>query len=84
MIKNDSNVLLSAGTDGASHLAGAIVDPATLCRSAVCGLDPLSCLRQAVSGRYLETSGNVLISCPAGTNVTDMVAGLELAGDPCG
>ncbi len=85
MVKGDTLLLLSAGTDGTdgvTQAAGAIVDPGTLARGAACGLDPQSCLRRADSARFLQASGDVLTTGPTGTNVTDMVIGLKLAGAP--
>ena len=85
MAKGDTIVLLSAGTDGTDGTtlaAGAIVDPTTLARGKAAGLDPVQCLRQADSGRFLEACGDVLVTGPTGTNVTDMVIGLKLADEP--
>ena len=63
---------------------GAIVDPATLARGAAAGLDPVQCLRQADSAHFLEACGDVLVTGPTGTNVTDMVIGLKMADEPGG
>ena len=87
MVKGETIVLLSAGTDGTDGTtlaAGAMVDPATLARGTAAGLDPGQCLRQADAGRFLEASGDVLVTGPTGSNVTDMVIGLKLADEPGG
>jgi hydroxypyruvate reductase len=74
-------VLLSAGTDGtdgSTLAAGAIVDPATITRGAAAGLECGQCLKKADSGSYLEACGDVFVTGPTGTNVTDMVIAIKL------
>ena len=81
MVADDNIVLLSAGTDGtdgSSLAAGAIVDPATTSRGAAAGFDCGDCLKNADSGSCLEASGDVLVTGPTGTNVTDLVIGIKL------
>ena len=81
MVDGDTIVLLSAGTDGtdgSTLAAGAVVDPATITRGAAAGLDCGQCLKKADSGPYLEVCGDVFVTGPTGTNVTDMVIGIKL------
>jgi glycerate 2-kinase len=81
MVDGDTIVLLSAGTDGtdgSTLAAGAVVDPATISRGTASGLDCGHCLMNADSGSYLEACGDVFVTGPTGTNVTDMVIGIKL------
>jgi len=81
MVDGDTIVLLSAGTDGtdgSTSAAGAVVDPATITRGAAFGLDCGQCLKKADSGSYLEACGDVFVTGPTGTNVTDLVIGIKL------
>lgn len=56
------------GVDGLSGAAGAIVDGSTISR----GGDPTLALGQFQSGEYLESTGDLLICEPTGTNVSDI------------
>ena len=81
MVDGDTIVLLSAGTDGtdgSTLAAGAVVDPATTTRGAAAGLDCGHCLKKADSGSYLEACGDLFVTGPTGTNVTDMVIAIKL------
>lgn len=74
-------LLLAAGTDGDdgnTPAAGAIVDDATVGRAAAAGQDAVAALRRADAGTCLQASGDVLVTGPTGTNVTDLVIGLKL------
>jgi len=73
-------VLLAAGTDGTDGpgtAAGAIVDGNTPDRGAVAGLDARRCLQQANAGGFLEASGDLLVTGPTATNVTDLVIAIK-------
>jgi len=72
--------LLAAGTDGddgTGGAAGALVDSGTLRRGQEAGLDAWDCLERADAGRFLYTSGDLLVTGPTGTNVLDLVLGLK-------
>ena len=72
--------LLAAGTDGTDGPtadAGALVDCETVSRGRELGLDPELALQQADAGRFLEASGDLIHTGPTGTNVTDLVIGLN-------
>jgi hydroxypyruvate reductase len=56
------------GVDGQSESAGAIVDGSTVTR----GGNPDRALAQFDSASYLETTGDLLICEPTGTNVSDI------------
>jgi glycerate 2-kinase len=56
------------GVDGRSTAAGAIVDGDTIAR----GGDPDSSLTASDSATYLETSGDLIVTGPTGTNVSDL------------
>ncbi len=74
--------LLAAGTDGTdgpTEDAGAIVDGETLARISLAGLDADRCLAAADSNAALAGSGDLLHTGPTGTNVGDLVIGLNLA-----
>ena len=77
---NTGSVLLAAGTDGTdgpTGAAGAIVDAGSVARIMAAGLDPADCLQRADAAVCLEASGDLLYTGPPGTNVTDMVIGLN-------
>jgi hydroxypyruvate reductase len=63
------------GTDGgggaATDPAGALVDPTTLHRGRLQGLDAEALLAQNDSTRYFETLGDLLLPGPTRTNVND-------------
>ena len=72
--------LLAAGTDGTDGPtadAGGLVDWETVNRGRDQGLDPELSLQQADAGRFLEASGDLIHTGPTGTNVTDLVIGLN-------
>ena len=73
-------VMLAAGTDGTDGpggVAGALVDPETVSRGNACGLDAQLCLDAADAGSFLAASGDLLVTGPTGTNVTDLVVALK-------
>ncbi len=73
--------LLAAGTDGCDgngEAAGAVVDAASIGRIESSDLDPCICLREADSGHCLDISGDLLASVHTGTNVMDVILGLNL------
>lgn len=73
-------VLLAAGTDGSDGpgtAAGAMIDGATLERGAASGLDAARCLQRADAGTFLEASGDLVVTGPTGTNVTDLVIAIK-------
>lgn len=73
-------VLLAAGTDGTDGpgtAAGAMVDGSTVARGAARGLDAGRCLQQADAGTFLEASGDLVVTGPTGTNVTDLVIAIK-------
>lgn len=75
-------VLLAAGTDGTDGpgtAAGAMVDGTTLERGTASGLDAERCLQRADAGSFLEASGDLVITGPTGTNVTDLVIAVKTA-----
>ncbi len=68
-------VLLSGGTDGRdgpTDAAGGLVDPWTLPRLRVQGLDPVRILDDNDSYRALSTSEDLVKTGPTGTNVADL------------
>ena len=71
-------LLLAAGTDGSDGpgaAAGALVDGGTLARGETEGLAAATALAAADSGRFLEASGDLIVTGPTGTNVMDLVIG---------
>jgi hydroxypyruvate reductase len=78
--------LLAAGSDGEdgnSQAAGAIVDGGTVARAQARGVGARACLEQADARRCLAASGDLLVTGPTGTNVTDLVIGVKLATGNC-
>ncbi len=74
--------LLAAGTDGTDGPtadAGALVDGGTCARAASAGLDVEECLRRADSGAALGAAGDLVRTGPTGTNVGDLILGLNLS-----
>jgi len=65
------------GTDGPGDEAGALVDGQSIFRGHAEGLDISDCLGRADSGRFLEASGDLIQTGPTGTNVMDLVLGLQ-------
>jgi hydroxypyruvate reductase len=69
------------GTDGPTDAAGGFADGGTVSRALAAGLDPVGILRENDSNRLLRASGDLFVSGPTGTNVTDLVLGVvETAG----
>ena len=67
--------LLSAGTDGidgVTDAAGAVVDSATIDKAKKAGCNPLEYLDDNDSYSLLKMTGDLLITGPTGTNVTDI------------
>jgi glycerate-2-kinase len=64
--------LLSAGTDGLTDAAGAIVDGETIVRAGVMGLDPQEYLDRNDSYNFFKQTDSLLITGPTGTNVMDV------------
>jgi len=54
-----------------------VVDPETVSRGNAQGLDARHCLEAADAGRFLAASGDLLVTGPTGTNVTDLVIALK-------
>ena len=80
MRRHEPLVLLAAGTDGTDGpggAAGAMVDPETVSRGTARGLDARHCLDAADAGSFLAASGDLLVTGPTGTNVTDLVVALK-------
>lgn len=79
----DDLYLLAAGTDGTDGPtadAGALVDGGTCARVAMAGIDVDQCLQRADSGTALAAAGDLIHTGPTGTNVGDLVIGLNLSG----
>lgn len=60
--------LATDGVDGSSGSAGAIVDGDTVAR----GGDPTDSLAASNSAHYLESTGDLVVTGPTGTNVADL------------
>jgi len=74
--------LLAAGTDGTdgpTEDAGGVVDGETVARISLGGLDADRCLARADSNTALAASGDLVHTGPTGTNVGDLVIGLNLS-----
>lgn len=65
------------GSDGNSSDAGGLVDGGTIGRGEDAGLDAAHSLAGADAGTFLEASGDLVSTGPTGTNVTDLVIGLN-------
>ena len=75
-------MLLAAGTDGTdgpTEDAGAVVDGETFSRISLAGLDPDRCLASADSNTALAAAGDLIHTGPTGTNVGDLVIGLNMS-----
>lgn len=73
-------LLLAVGTDGSDgpgEEAGALVDGETALRGEGEGFDATHALRRADAGSFLEASGDLLQTGPTGSNVMDLVLGLQ-------
>jgi len=80
---SDSLILLAAATDGDdadSGAAGAIIDEHTVDRGRQRGLIAHRCLEQADAGTFLAASGDLIATAPSGTNVMDLMLGLNYGG----
>lgn len=64
------------GSDGGTDDAGALVDAGTRDRITAAGLDAAHSLARADSGTALRAAGDVLHTCPTGTNVMDLIIGV--------
>ncbi len=60
------------GSDGPTEAAGAVVDGGTLARGRARKLDPADCLERNDSHRFLDAAGDLLVTGPTDTNVTDL------------
>ena len=60
------------GIDGNSEAAGAIVDPDSLDRALAAGADPIAALRDFDSEAVFRASGDLLVTGPTLTNVSDL------------
>ena len=60
------------GTDGPTEAAGAIVDGESLERGRGAGVDPARALEDNDAHRFLQTSGDLLVSGPTNTNLLDL------------
>jgi glycerate 2-kinase len=82
LIAGQPNLALLAagtdGTDGPTEDAGGIVDGGTVGRILLGGLDADRCLAHADSNAALAAAGDLLHTGPTGTNVGDLVIGLNL------
>jgi glycerate 2-kinase len=80
MRRHEPFILLAAGTDGTDGpggAAGAMVDPETVSRGNARGLEARHCLEAADAGSFLAASGDLVVTGPTGTNVTDIVIALK-------
>ncbi len=76
--------LLAAGTDGTdgpTEDAGGIVDGETFSRISLGGLDADRCLAAADANAALAAAGDLVHTGPTGTNVGDLVIGLNLPSE---
>jgi glycerate 2-kinase len=64
------------GTDGPTDAAGGFADGGTIPRALAAGLDPAGILRANDSNRLLRAAGDLFVTGPTGTNVTDLVLGV--------
>jgi hydroxypyruvate reductase len=62
------------GVDGRECVAGAFVDPTTIQRAGLKGIDPVAMLEDNDAHRFFEQLGDQLITGPTGTNVNDFRA----------
>jgi hydroxypyruvate reductase len=60
------------GIDGAGAAAGAFAAPDTLPRAAALGLDPAQALQRNDSGSFFAALGDLFVTGPTGTNVSDL------------
>jgi glycerate 2-kinase len=69
------------GCDGTGPHAGALAGPDTLARAAALGLDPAQMLDDSDSGRFFEALGDLVVTGPTQTNVSDFRAIVVDGGD---
>jgi len=69
------------GTDGPTVAAGGFADGQTRSRAVAAGLDPAAILRDNDTYRLLQATGDLFITGPTGTNVTDLVLGVAETAD---
>jgi hydroxypyruvate reductase len=85
LIAGQGNIALLAagtdGTDGPTDDAGALVDAETLARVSLAGLDAEQSLARADANTALAAAGDLIHTGPTGTNVGDLVIGLNLPLD---
>ena len=60
------------GVDGPTDAAGAIVDGSTITRAEKAGLDPIRYLMNNNSYSFFSELGDLIMTGPTGTNVTDI------------
>ena len=65
------------GNDGPTLDAGALVDGGTIARGELEGLNIAQALATADAGTFLEASGDLIQTGPTGTNVMDLMLGLQ-------
>jgi glycerate-2-kinase len=68
-------VFLSGGTDGVdgpTDAAGGVVDGMSVARAAEAGVGASECLQNNDAYRFLDASGDLIITGPTGTNVMDI------------
>jgi glycerate 2-kinase len=76
---NAKTIALVAGTDGIdgpTDAAGAMVTSSTVARAREAGLDPRHALASNDSYTFFKALGDLVITGPTGTNVTDIFVGL--------
>ena len=76
-IAGKDNVVVAAvtsdGTDGPTNACGGLVDGETIYRCNANGLDPQESLEKHTSNKFLELTGDLIVSGPTGTNVNDLM-----------
>ena len=65
------------GTDGVSSDAGGLVDSYTISRGKTTGFEASDYLRRADAGTFLAATGDLVTTGPTGTNVMDIVIGIN-------
>jgi hydroxypyruvate reductase len=79
-IAGAKNIVVAAvgtdGADGPTDAAGAIVDTTSSERAVKAGLDPAEYLKHNDSYNLHQTTGDLFITGPTGTNVMDILIGL--------
>ncbi|HDQ70766.1 MAG TPA: glycerate kinase [Chloroflexi bacterium] len=65
--------LATDGTDGPTDAAGAVVTGDTIARARAQGLDPRAALAANDSYPFFEALGDLIRTCPTGTNVNDLL-----------